>query len=292
MTQGLAVRRAAAGFALIAVLWMVAALALLAAALVAGTRAEVDVLHGYQLATRAQALGDGAIHVVANRLRSLEPRPDRFVIEPVLVDGVEVEVRISPAAGFVDINAASEELLRDLIVHVGGVDAGDAAGIAAAIVAWRTRDGQPMEGADLAEGGRRVRFDVIEDLLQVPEVDFDLFDRMRNFVTTASGLQGVAPLAASPGMLSVLSSGDLDVAHSIAARREAEDPVIDMSRLNSQHIGSAQTGTYRVDAVVPSADGRVLVRSGWLALSPDGHGMPWSLFDLAPARGIAGAHDD
>jgi general secretion pathway protein K len=272
----------------VAVLWMVAALALLAAALASGTRAEVSVLHAFQSDTRAEALGDAAIHVVAARMRTLAERPDRMVFEPVVVDGVQVTVRIVPAGGFIDLNAARETLLRDLVHIGGGLDAAAAEQVAAAIVAWRTRDGTTRADADDIPGGRRTRFEVIEDLLQVPEVDFDLFDRMRDLVTTASGAPGVAPFAAPPEVLMVLAGGDPSVAAEIASSRDAEDPVIDMTRLNPQHLSSAQTGTYRLDAQVPSPDGGMRVRTAWLSLSPDRRGSPWNIFDRMPARGAEG----
>ncbi|AUN95755.1 type II secretion system protein GspK [Pseudazoarcus pumilus] len=276
------------GLALVAVLWMVAALALIAAALASGTRAEVGVLHGFQSDTRAEALGDAAIHVVAGRMRALAERPDRVVVEPVVVDGVEVTVRIAPASGFVDLNAAHETLLRNLVEFGGGLDGAAAERVAAGIAAWRSRDGQTLTDEDRLDGGRRTRFEVIEDVLQVPEVDFDLFDRMRDLVTTASGAPGVSPLAASPQVLMVLAAGDAGVAADIASRRDAEDPVMDLTRLNPQHLASAQTGTYRVDAFVPSPDGTARVRTAWLSLSADRRGSPWNVFDRMPARGAAG----
>jgi general secretion pathway protein K len=276
------------GLALVAVLWMVAALALLAAALAGGTRAEVSMLHAWQSDTRAEALGDGAIHLAAALLHATEDRPDRLIRERVVVDGVEVGLRVVPASGFIDLNLAPETLLRDLLHHGGGLDAGQAEVVAGAILAWRSRDGEVLEEADLITGGRRTRFEVIEDLLQVPGVDFDLFDRMRDLVTTASGVSGVSVMAAPPDVLVVLSEGEANVAATIAARRDAEDPAMDLTRLNQQHLSSAQAGTYRIDAIVPSPDGSARVRSAWLSLSPDRRGAPWTVFDRMPARAQSG----
>lgn len=281
--------RSQRGLALVAVLWMVAALALLAAALAGGTRAEVRVLHAYESDLRALAAGDAAIHLVAMALRATQPRPDRLVTETVRFDGLDIQVRVLPASGFVDLNSAPETLLRDLFEFAGGADPGEAAALAAEVLAWRDRAGQVIDPADAIPGGRRVRFDVVEDLLLVPGVSLDLFDRIRDLVTTSSGAAGINPLAADGGALLVLAAGDAGLANTIAARRDAEDPLIDMTRLNSLHLASGASGGYRLDALVPSPDGSLRVRSAWLSLSSDRRGSPWRLFGAGPIHGLAGA---
>lgn len=282
-------RAKAAGLALVAVLWMVAALALLAAGLAAGTRAEVSVLHAYQTQLRVAAVGDAALHVTANLLRQSDQRPDRLVRETVTFDGVPVEVTVMPGAGLIDLNAGSESLLQALFEIAGGLTAADASALAESVITWRSLERRDIEQTSMISGGVRTRFDVVEDLMQVPGMHFDLFDRIRGLVTTASGADGVNPLAAPQDVLLVLAGGDRQLAATIAQRRDSQDPIIDMTRLDAQHVTPTQSGGYRLTARVPLPDGGFAERSAWLELSPDRRGAPWNLFDFAPVRGSGSA---
>lgn len=273
------------GFALVAVMWMLAALALLVAGLMGAARTEIRSLQGAQEVARAAALGDAAIQVVLQSLQTSGDRPTRMARHEVVFDGVAIAVRILPAEGFVDLNVAEEGLLAQLFTFAGGVDPGLAETLAQAVGEWRTH-GPAAEPAGMAGGRGRTGFDSIEDLLQVPGFDFMLFDRIRDLVTIVSGATGVDPLAASPEVLFVLASGNRDAAASISARRDTGDPVIDMTSLTHAQPNSAGGTLYRLDALTPSSEKVRHVRSAWVSLAGEAEGMPWQILEVMPVRAL------
>ena len=282
------------GFALVAVIWMLAALALLVSALVAGVRAEVRMVQGLRDAVEATALADAAIHSILRELVVDADRPVRASVRTVEWEGHRIEVWIYPVEGFIDLNTAPEPLLALLFMHGGGADRSSAETLARAVVDWRTPRTaerlQTFSGVDTAKS--RARFDVIEDLLQVAGMDFALFDRIRGLVTTDSGVFGVDPLAAPESVLAVLAEGDLARVADIVARRAADDPLTDTTELAHAQPNSASSSHHRLDAWVRSPDGRVRVRTVWTRIGASGNGsLPWEILQSEPVRGqgVAGA---
>jgi len=283
-----AASRRPAGAALVAVLWLVSALALAAASLAAAMRTELRLSQQFANDARAAALGDAAVRLAALELLVGEEPGREILSGEYALAGRRVPFRILPASGFVNLNTAPETLLRDLLVHGGRIDAAAAALLARQIVAWRTADpaGPAGDGGDTASGPawrRRTFFAVPEDVLQVPGIDIELFDRIRPLVTVhSSGGGGVDPLVAKPEVLLVLARGDETLARQIATRRNSEGPLTDMTRLEQSHLSSDGTGfTYRIEAFMPDADDRYLLRAHWIALR--GHQrLPWLTLSIEP----------
>ena len=275
------------GFALVAVIWMLAALALLVSALVAGVRAEVRGLQGLRDSADAAASADAAIYLTLRELVADADRPVRATSRWVQWDAQPILVRIYPAEGFVDLNMAEAPLLADVFTYGGGLDAVTARELADAVVAWRTPG--LVDNLQTAAGGssaqKRSRFDTIEDLLQVPGMDFALFDRIRDLLTTSSVIKGVDPLAASETVLAILAGGDQTMVARIATLRDADDPVIDTTELSHAQPNAAGALVVRLDAHVVAADGRVRVRSVWVQLDGVRTGMPWEVIEVLPVRG-------
>ena len=285
------------GVALVAVLWMVAALALLAAALAANSRADLRSAQAARAFAEAAALGDAAIQLAALDIRRMPVPPARPARESYDIEGRPVDVRVMPAGGFVDLNRAPESLLHDLLRYGAGVDDALAATLAQRIIDWRDPDQSARaDGAEddayVAAGVRyRTRggpFEAPEDLLQVLGLSLDVYDKVTAFVTIYGLASRVDPLAAGSGVLRVLARGDGVLAARVAAARDTGEITIDMSSFVQEHLQPSSSGTrFRVEARVGDEGGRVLARVRWIDLASKGaDGSPWRTLRAEPVRAI------
>ena len=277
-----------AGVALVAVLWMVAALSVLALGLAAAAKSEVRSAQGVRARAEAAALGDAAIQLAVLELRSTDIGYEEYVHFDYELGGRSIVVAAVPAGGLIDLNQAGEELLAGLFAGSGGLDPEPAAQLAHRVVAWRT-PGLQLEAEDYAAAGVAFRprggpFEYPEDLLQVLGVTYPLYARVRDLITVRGGGAGVAPQAASEAVLTLLAGGDRDLAARIALSRR-DDPATDFTGLDNRFFGGGSSPVYRMDARVRVGD-RSYRRTRWLDLSqgsPDG--APWRSFRVEPVTG-------
>lgn len=133
------------GFALLIVLWTLAFLSLIGAALVATSRQDTQRARNLIDGAAAEAAADGAVQQAIYAL--LDPsarrwRPDGTA--HLLRSGQNrIEVRIENESSKVNPNFAPVELLQAVMVEVG-INASAAARLAAAISDWRTQGEQPL----------------------------------------------------------------------------------------------------------------------------------------------------
>jgi general secretion pathway protein K len=259
-------RRAGAsrGVALIAVLWIVAALAVLVTGVVQAQRSELRLAGVARASLVGEAAGQAAIHLVLQRMAGGAPRVDRLTRTAVDYDGRSIVVEVMPLTGLVDLNQAPAPLLAALLRHAGGLDEPQARTLADALVERRTA------GADAL-------LDTPEELLSLPGVDYDLFARLAPFVTTGSRGSGrVHPLAAPYNVLLFLAGGNAAVAQRIADDRDAGAAAIDTTRLEGAFTDATVSSRYRFTADVPMPDGaRVLVQRDVDLVAPPAAAAPW-----------------
>jgi len=282
--------RREAGMALVAVMWMVAALSLLVSSLIYATRSEIRSVQQLRDATDAAALGDAAIQLAASELD--RDRATRWHRRAYRFAGREIRVTVVPSAGLVNLNKASPALLADLFVYAGGMPPEQAARLAVRVHARHDRKPPPAP-SDPAErhdamraADRQGRFDVIEDLLQVEGFSFDLFDTIKNLITVQSPSDKIYPPAAPAGLIEVLAAGDAGVAGTFVQRRDADDPTKDTTDL--KHTTQAARGDrlYRLDAEVLSSGGVLYRRSAWIDLSGPRGRLPFRLLQVRPVRAV------
>ena len=120
------------GIALIAVLWVIVLLAIVAASFLTGTRTDTRLARNLVDIAAAEALADAGVQCAMRSM--LEQTPDgtiqRFACEGVelVADGApdvfrfstgEVRISVEDEGGKIDLNTASEELLRGLFLSTG-----------------------------------------------------------------------------------------------------------------------------------------------------------------------------
>ncbi len=255
------------GVALVAVLWVVAALSILVTGLVQTQREEIRTAASSRLRLQADAVGQGAIVLAVQALVASGHAQERLARLRMPFDGREVQVEIQPLSGLIDVNLAPAPLLAALFAVNGGVAPPAAARLAAAVVAMR--EARPSEPPP--------RFKAPEELLNVEGVDYDLYARLAHLVTTDSRGSGrINPLAASPEVLLLLAGGDQNLASRVASDRDADVPGMDTTRLQAAFTDKSVSGRLRFRAFVPFPDGSqvIVVRDMDITAATEG-AAPW-----------------
>lgn len=257
--------------ALIAVLWIVAALSLVVTGLVKTARDEIRQVSANRRALTSEALGLAAINQVLQQMQVQPTAVTGLTYVPTQFEGVAIQVQVVPLTGLINLNSAPAGLLVRLFTVAGGLAAGQAEALSNLVLAQR----QARDGA-----GAPVGFDAPEDLLQLPGVDYELYARLAPLVVADRRTAGgVNPLAAPVGVLKVLAGGDEAIALQIDTARRTSGAGVDTSRLDGAWLDPTIGNRFWLIARVPQADG------GWL-LSLRGvdvaagarDGLPWQTF--------------
>jgi general secretion pathway protein K len=201
------------GSALLAVLWLSAALSAIAFAMSMTVRSEtertatsMDDLRSYYLASAGVQKAMVELFWTATSGATFIPT-DRPTIDYDLPSGM-VHVEIIPETAKLNVNRASADQLVNLMTGLG-IDGGRASAIAGGIVLARTPSFQAPQAS----------FQEIEELLSVRGVTPDIF--YGTWAATGNGDAGENPLARRPGLndcLTVygLTSGDVNAALAVA----------------------------------------------------------------------------
>ena len=212
------------GFILVAVLWLLALLTLVALALTTSVRLDVRARGQLHRHAEAEALADGLTRLVALRLGDRDRRPPGEA--GIATDGTplrclheqtSVEIAVNDVGGLVDINGASHSLIEWLLLRIG-VAPDRAHVLAAAIVDFRDAD-DVASGADgaetaayqaagLAHGPKNAPFETIGELDQVLGMTPALLNRLRPFATVHGRQAGIDPWRAPRELLVASSEGD------------------------------------------------------------------------------------
>lgn len=271
------------GMVLIAVLWLVVALSIIATSAVASVRQEAQLLGALRQQVEAGAQGDAALMLFLQQVYQRPEVTQRAVRVEVPYRGQTIVVESTPLNGYVDLNRAPPSLLLQLLRVAGGLAEAPAQAVVDAIVSYRL---------GTVQGSVRERFDAIEDLMRVPGMSEDLYARLAPLVTVdARGSGRVNPMAAPVPVLAVLAGGNIAAAQQFAQRREAGDGLQDLSGLSAEWIDNGAVRRLRIEAQVRLQDGRVARTIRWVELGGSAsirEGLPWRTFhthrDFVPVR--------
>ncbi|MDO5624850.1 MAG: type II secretion system protein GspK [Pseudomonadota bacterium] len=266
------------GMALIAVLWIVAALSLMVMGLSATTRVQIHVAATQRDAASGQAVGDAAIQLALQALLAEPTRPAAAQRVQVAYQGVEVAVDIAPLDGLIALNGADAHLFATLLQSAGGLPAAQAQTLAVAIVQWR--DTPPsIDPTAAAAASQPARIESPEDLLLVPGMDYAVYARIAPLVSAdLPGGSQINPAAAPPGVLLALSGGNSAQVAQYIAQRDSGQPGGDASFLDPRFAAARAGGglLYRLQASVPLQAGKILLLTRDVALEPGAtRGLPW-----------------
>lgn len=185
-----------AGVALVAVLWFTAAIAAMAAAFASLARGEVMRNRNLVEAIRARAVLEAGLERAALELVTPTVEPGPRGVELVWpFAGAEVRIAIAGESGRLDLNAAGPETIAALAKELGA-DRKLASRIADAVLDWRDEnalrrpDGaedRDYRSAERPGGAADAPFGHVGELRQLLPVEPEMYERMRDLVTVATG---------------------------------------------------------------------------------------------------------
>ncbi len=210
------------GIALIAVLWTLVLLSIIAAALSLETRGSARVARNMADTAAARAAADAGVQRAILDLVSSPNASDtrKFRADGTIYvwrfAGCSVRLSDQDERGKIDLNQAPEALLTTLIESVG-VDRGKAQSLADAIADYRDPDSlRRLSGAEeadyraagLAWGPKNAPFQAIEELQQVIGMSPKLYVRLASFLTLFS-IGVINPALADEQLTGILQRASL-----------------------------------------------------------------------------------
>jgi general secretion pathway protein K len=207
------------GFVLLIVLATLGLLSVVVVTFTQVSRTQVKVAATSSESARAEALADAGVSIAILDLvaaRGKEPSASRFSFDATLHacrighEGV-LAISIQDEAGKVDLNVGSEQVIRALILGLGG---GEAA--VDAVLDYRDEDDRrrasgaeepEYRAAGRAMGPKNGPFLAIEELANVLGLTQADAERMRPFVTIHSGQQGIDTSVAPKFLLDIVRRG-------------------------------------------------------------------------------------
>ena len=258
------------GMALIAVLWLVAAMSLIISGVVRSVRVDAQAVGLQRQLLRASVVGDAALLLAMQNLHA-DPKGLPKGQKNLSFDfgGQSYPVRITPLNGLVDLNNAPVALLAGLYQYAGGADPATAQTLAQDTLVTRQR---------INRKGLPWGFAAADDLLLVPGISYDLYAKVAPLVTAVikNGSGRVNPLAAPLGVLEALAAGNTTRANQFMAQRDATDFLLDGTFFKPELIDMAVSKSLRFEVSVELPDGSRLQRAWQVYWDTDPRtNLPW-----------------
>jgi general secretion pathway protein K len=257
--------------ALVAVLWVVAALGILVVGLSQSVRREAGMASTVRQSVFGTAQGEAAIQLAIQQISAMAQRPSGVTYVDVAYQNLQIRVQVTPYTGFIDVNNAAVPLLTRLYAVAGGVSPSAAEALAQLTVEFRSR-------RDV--GGSPIGLEAPEDLLRVPGLGYELYANIAPLIVVLhQGSGKVNPLAAPLEVMTVLANGNVALATGIASQRDRGSVGVDTTTLESAFIDTSQSQRFRLIARVPLTDGAwLLVSRGVYLGGAVQSGLPWRVF--------------
>lgn len=228
------------GFIVVAVLWILAALATLATVYALYVNETAAAFTGHNDRVQAEQLALAGAELVVYQITaplSAQPSQGSFGFR---LGGADIAVRYRSENARVDLNVATRELLAGLFAALGA-DRADANNFVDRIIVWRT---PPTPGTTDTEAllyrsagknyaPRRGPFQHVNELGLVLGLPPELVDRALPYLTVYSGMAEVNVRDAAPEVLAALPGMTPEGLHTLLEKREAAPLDVLRARLGS-----------------------------------------------------------
>ena len=227
--------QAQSGVALIMVLWVLLLVTITSGAFALMARMDQLEAHSVMWSTRARLAAEAGINMAVLHLRDPidESRwvPDGRIYQLVYED-VLLEIEVTDERGKININDANEEALARLFAG-NGVDEEYAELLAAAVADWRDADemerpngaeAPAYESAGLSIGPGNHKFVLIEELLQVLGMPWELFKQIEGAITVYEDAPLPDPAFGPAEALVALPDITPEDALNFVAERQSQEP--------------------------------------------------------------------
>jgi general secretion pathway protein K len=262
------------GIALVLVLWLTVLLTVIAGGFAYSMRTEALAARNAVSLAQARALADGAIMRVAYELMRPRTLDEVWQADGAVhvwnEDGARIAANAIDESGKLDLNAASDALLKGLFQTAAGLDADTVARIVDAIGDWKDADDirrpNGAEASDYQAAGLTYKpanapFENVADLQRVLGMTPALYAAVADSVTVFSKSPGVNPAFASRTVLLAIPGATPEVVETYVAQRNdalaARQP---LPLFPVAGIGAAQVNLWRIRAEVTMPDAATYVR--------------------------------
>lgn len=271
------------GIALVLALWVTVMLTAMAGSFAYSMRTEALAAGNAVGVAKARAAADGAVERAAYELgRPRTPaawKPDG--VPHAWSDGdVAIQASATDETAKIDLNAASEVLLRGLFTAIGGADPDTAVRLVDAVMDWRDPDDlkrpNGAESADYVAAGAKVMpsnapFETVGEVARVLGMTPAIYSRIAGSVTVWSRQPGINPQTASRDVLSALPNTDAAAIDAYLAQRDQaiRDGLPVPPFPNATGLASGAIQTWRIRAEARASDGVTFVREAVVRPSQD-----------------------
>jgi general secretion pathway protein K len=271
------------GVALVLVMWVAVILGVVAASFILERRTETMIVMNSIAMARAEAAADaGVARALAESYRNdptaLEAWKRDGTPHDWQFEGFSVRVEMRDESAKIDLNPASEALLRGLLVSSGVADE-DANRLLDAILDWRDPDSfkrpNGAEEPDYRAAGLAYRpgnapFQAMEELQLVLGMRPEIYRRIAPSITVYSRQPGVNTQVASREVLLAIPGLTSEVVDEYIARREAAraagEPLPTLPQAGA--FAAGMTPVLNVRSVARSDGGAVFTREAVALLRP------------------------
>ena len=259
------------GLALLVVLWTILLLSLLASSTLDTSRSDVNLAFNLAENARAELLAEAAGNVALFGLLNTGSDETAWQSNGAIYawrdEEAELRARVTEEGGRLDINEASPDLIASFM-SAAGLDDEEARLIADAIVDFRDPDvdRRPRgaedpedEAAGQALGAKDAPFQMIEELVRIPGMTAELFDRVAPELTIFSGLELPDFDSAPPTVKAALENRRMDGPVEPASipesgENQATGPTPALLVQGDQNLGTSR-GLYRIEAAASLPSG-------------------------------------
>ena len=279
------VRNSQRGVALVLVLWVISLLAVIAGNFAYSMRGEAQIARNLVSSAQARALAEAGVHRAWYELTRPPTDAQRWLPDgagrEMNVPGATVKVTIQDESGKIDLNTASDDLLKGLFRSVGLAEDASVA-LVDAIVDWRDPDKlRRPHGAEEAEyraAGKNyvptnAPFETVDEIQRVLGMTPELYRAVKAALTVHSKLTGVnaaaAPreaLLAIPGVSSAMVDQYLALRLAALGTGAKAPP---FAAGSAYVAGASGAATYSIRSVATMVDGSTFVREAIARITPD-----------------------
>lgn len=300
--------RRSRGIALIAVLWVVLLLAVIAGSLTMLTRTEIGLSRNLVLSAKAEALAEGGVYLAIGELLTPASSPQDGNREwQVETAAGRLDISFADVTGRIDINIAPPELIAGLF-RAAGTEADVAEALADRIADWRDADdtSRPNGGEQSDYTGYELPvrvgngpFLTADEIMRVPGMTRELWAHVGDAVTVHSRRPGLNPVYASRLALLTLPGMDAAVADAILAARSESDNnpsgqggrIADIANLippeAHRYLAGGSSNIYAVRARAELPEGAIYILEAVIEPSP-ANDPPWRTHEWRPGNGEYG----
>ena len=262
------------GVALVLVLWLTVLLTVIAGGFAYSMRTEALAARNAISLAQARAFADGAVMRVTYEL--MRPRTLNEVwqadgaVHTWDEEGARIAANATDESGKIDLNTASDALLKNLFQTAAGLDADAATRIVDVIGDWKDADdlrrpygaeAPEYQAAGLTYKPANAPFENVADLQRVLGMTPAVYGAVADTLTVFSKSPGVNPAFASRTVLLAIPGATPEVVDAyVAQRKDALAARQPLPLFPVAGIGAAQVNLWRIRAEVTMSDATTYVR--------------------------------